>query len=717
MRLITLFAVGCSGALATSASLAGGPPIAFDQFTVDEGDITADCPIGATFSGGTVTGCQEGIASDGMLQREIFVEGGSLEGTYIQFILTEPGVSGDASAAAFSADRDNLLFTNEDFILQHNRGGGIASSQRIIDSTFNEDETEEQRFDYDLEYLYGWANDNIDNRWVHAIQRVSTVDYTGIDPVESFYSFADILVDEGALDVPQPDPAARMLFSQGIDLTDDDGSGVQKFQFEKQSDGFNNYTCSLATIFDCEVTLPGSNGGTLTWDQFETITALWVGQEIDSGGTLGDTTFGLTRFENLTDSTEIRAQSLTDPEADSAYPTAEDYAGTLPIPGAYTFAAVDTLSGNTDAWDPVPDGVAEPVTFVNGMAEVDPTFEASAPVGLLPTVAAGSTVTDTTIVSAPLDYDGWTVAGGVFTLDEACPVEADSCSAPIVNEGGMFQRMVVVDGVEYVQTIVTEETATGDPNAADFAANSLAFKNESFINRDEMEGIATRLHIAQQDTSWRTDPPGDGLPESAGQFVYDTEVKTAWAHGGEADPILAATQAFSVQDQDVAGGPDRSSYYEYFSIKRGETESDTALDMFMAQGNDPSDSLGEVAKPIMHATSIRGGAFNDTSRTLADPDLLPSVGGDIAWDEEDVIQATWVGGNYAVVAGQEAIVNSVSYDNLSTGDRTQATLTNADDGITSSYDPEPESWVSPFDDFTPTYDDPFTIPTLSSSPF
>lgn len=121
-------------------------PLVFDQFQAGDtgslattgnvaGQITADCTASTTFiNAGTTVTCGEATLSDGMLQRQVYVSGGGVDvdGTYIQFIMTEAGAEGDATAAAFSTERGNLYFTNEDFVKMNNRGDGLASKTAVI---------------------------------------------------------------------------------------------------------------------------------------------------------------------------------------------------------------------------------------------------------------------------------------------------------------------------------------------------------------------------------------------------------------------------------------------------------------------------------------------------------------------------------------------------------------------------------------------------------
>ena len=623
--------------------------------------------------------CTDGVADDGMLQREIVIPSGPNQGTYTQFILTDTGVSGNAAADPFTAARGSMNFVNEDFIKQNHRAAGLANKLTIIDSDFIDPDTEE-RFVNSVVYKYGWALDS-SNPWITAYQLISTLDYSGdpLNPVETFNDTADIVIDSGTFD-----NYGDVVFSQALDLTDRGITGLQKFVYDKKA-GFGNVTNRTAGLGGD--ILPT---GDLTWNQYDTLAAIWVGQVLN---TSNPTMIGYTKYKNLSTGQRVSYTDLADPEANNWPPPAL------------------VLGFNVNGpFDPIPAAK----TIASGMEVDSPTATVAPPTPLAPTITAGTGSSDTTVVSVPIPYDGWTVTNGVFTMNVPCPGGA-VCQTPLVNEGGLYQRIVTVSGVDYVQTIVTEENATGDPTVADFAVGSLAFKNESFVRYNSLvKGIATQLHLAEQDLAYQTTPlinppdPDNYLPEEAGQFIYNTIIKTGWAHGGPLDPRLEVEQTAQVGDTNYL---ETSSAYDYFHLKRGETQSDTALDMLAVEGT----SLGDdgYADPIMYATSIRSGAFNNTAHdSVLDPFLLPSISGNIDWNPGDAVQVTWVGADYPTSAPDgRSKVSSTAYTNLSTGERIESSLTdgNIEKGGAMLTVTGPETWDALFGT-APIYSDPFVSP-------
>ena len=119
-RLTALLFLGfLSASVCGTAYAVSGEPLPFDQFTVTTGEITADCGNWTNAGGAALTvTCAAPTISDGMLQRQVTVSSTDPDynGTYVQFIMTESGASGDASAEAFSTARGSLYFTGEDFI-------------------------------------------------------------------------------------------------------------------------------------------------------------------------------------------------------------------------------------------------------------------------------------------------------------------------------------------------------------------------------------------------------------------------------------------------------------------------------------------------------------------------------------------------------------------------------------------------------------------------
>ncbi len=656
------------------------PPIPFDGYTVNSGDITAaPCP---TYSGVTIT-CGSlsdptTVVSDGMLQRQITFSGAgpAIDGTYIQFIITEPGVTGDAAANPFTSARGNLLFTNEDFVKMHSRSAGISSKQAIIESDFVNPDLE-NRFVNITEYEYGpWANTSSTYPWVKVQQEITQVDYTNynasIDPNPTvlFSSTANLNSNGNAFT-----DNFKIELAQMVDMTDSSGYGVQGFQYVNAK---GQYQTSSNTT---DPLLPGgTNGGSVTWNAGDEVSAMWIGQNLAGGAPSGASNFGFTKY------------------------TAVSTVGF--IPSLMSSALTSFTSTAPVNWNLLsPSVFGPPPTLPTGTTFTTASAAVAAPDPIAPTLPAGSPpVGTTTPVALPVNYYGWTVSNGVFTLDP-CPLGV-YCGPPIVNEGGLLQRIVSSGGVDYIQTIVTDPNATGDPNNGDFIANSLAFKSENFVRIGTMggggggigSGVASTLHIAEQDLAYVTQTPGT-LPTTGGQFTYNTELKTGWANGGPLDPRIAVDQRLLVPDTNF---PDVSSTDYTFSLKQGQSDTDKMFTF--------SDVVGTVTggggfdNPIVFKSEMRSGAFQNNTRTLTDPALLPSTGGNIAWNAGEAIQVTWIGGEYVTPDPfGPSRVSTVSYTNLSTGDRTAATRRDVSP-------PNPETWVDPFTQPPPTYSTTYTPP-------
>ncbi|HHH35765.1 MAG TPA: hypothetical protein ENK48_02920 [Gammaproteobacteria bacterium] len=662
-----------------------GSPIPFDGYTVTSGDITptaGSCspPPGApptvTVTCGALTD-PETVVSDGMLQRRVTVSGypdPTFNGTYIQFVITEPGVTGDASANPFTAARGNLLFTNEDFVKMHNRSAGISEKQTIIESNFVTPSLED-RFVNTTIYEFGpWASNSALNPWVHVDQQISQVDYSS-DPLNPTLTFdtSAVIDSNKALQNNKPTDNFRYEFSQYVDMTDAAGFGDQGFKLIRAKGQY----LSADTV-----TLP--DGSTVSWNPLagDEGRAMWIGQSLADGGTSPN--FGYSKY--------TRVDSF-------GFPTSIDW---------LSFASVAA-----EGWNQLSASVfGAPPTLPSSPQIVAPTPAISAPDPIAPNPALTGTPPGgpPTPVSLPVSYYAWTVTNGVFTLDP-CPVGV-YCGPPIVNEGGLMQRIVSVGGVDYVQTIITDPNATGDPKNGDFTANSLAFKSENFVRIGTMgggggigSGIAAVQHVAEQDLTY-TGVTSTTLPTTGGQFAYNTELKTGWANGGSTDPRIAVDQRILVPD--YIDTQNTTTDYT-FSMKVGQTDTDKLIRFSDYVGTKAAGGTNDILDPIVFVSEFRSGAYQNNTHALTDPALLPSNGGNIAWNPGEAIQVTWVGGDYGSTTDPfgPSRINTVSYTNLSTGDRTSATVSAQpiDPAVTG-----PESWVDPFTQPPPTYTLTYTPP-------
>lgn len=681
-------------------------PVAFDGYTVSNGSVSAGCPA-TTSNGAPITSCVDTVSDNGMLQREITVGGVSAEaGKYIQFILTDIGVSGDAAAAAFTASRGTLNFTNEDFVKMNNRGAGIASQQRLIESTMVS-ATIEDRFEMAQEYEFGWARSGL-TPWVSTFEDISQVDYSvnPTNPDVIFQSRADVISNNSLFSTD-----IDVGLTQFVDLTDANGTGNQGFKFKRVAGQFQNTAHTAPAI------LPGgTNGGNITWAVGEDISALWLGQNITNMANAG---FDHVRYTN----------------------------NTLPTQSTQLTNLGVNATNSPSSWSNPPFGPAPTLTAPT----VTATATVSAPTALAPTLpspASPTVITGATAVTLPLPYNNWTVSNGVFTVP-ACPATA-TCSAPIVNEAGVFQRNVTVAGVTYIQTIVTDSNATGDAAAAEFTANSLAFRAETFVKASSAtgSGIASNLQIADSDLSYKNvDPTTNSvMPTTGGEFGYSTQLKTGWAHAaGSSDPLLVVDQRVTVQDNNFLH---TTSMEDRFHMELGENVNDRKIDTSSVVGTtatadggtssiiiDPNNAahvascgiLGGTVignscvipgtagsgfnNPIMFNSSYVSGSFQTTSRVPDPFNPLLSNGGDIGWSAGDAIQATWVGGRYVTTDPYgPSVIGATSYTNYSTGDRTAIASVNLPTVTGSAGNPNPDSWAAPFVPPALSYSNTYTPP-------
>jgi len=670
-----------------------------------------------------------------MFQRTLTISGaGAVDGTYIQFIVVDPGTTGDPTANPFTAARGSLNFTNEDFVKQNNQVAGIASRQVIIESTNPDPDTIttstiEDRIVLSTEYNFGWAQSNADP-WVMITQDVQQLDYS------SGVNNPTLVMDTGmSLENNSPPlqwhTNSKMRVDQFVDLTEaGQGAGSQNYAYATAVGSYQALSHGGATgAFGTNGPLipGGTNGGDpgcqvgetsgvdcYDWVAGDELRATWIGQWLEQGSGGSDSLFGFTKYAARHPSTGFLYDTKLTSFADTT---------------AINWGTLDALSGLADwGMGPEPMLVMTPVYVA---ATDDGGFNPPDPIAA--TTAAGTGVAgspspidwlDAGYMGSPQSanyiYDRWTVAAGVISAP--CPVLAGHtvvCGAVTGSGAGFLQRGVSIDGVEYIQTIVTEDNATGDPTVADFQAGYLPFKDENFIQLGGVNGVAYNLHIADEDLSYLG--AGGPLPSTAGQFTYTSRLKSGWAHTGPLDPVNQVDQVLYTPQ---TGLPAQVSgvYYD-FHMLQGETQADKIIYFADAVGVEtnstygtPSENLGE---PVMFATVKLGGAFQNTSHTAGVNDLagmignelLPSLGGtDISWASGEAIQATWVGAQYTTSDPfGYAVVGTTSYTNLSqNGQRVAATDTNQ-----AMPNPDPESWVAPFSDYmTPGYSLAYTPPAF-----
>jgi hypothetical protein len=656
---------GTGIALAVISGIASAaPPIPYDGYTVTNGVINAPCPA---------ISCTTLVSDNGFLERQ--VKTGS--GTYIQFILTDIGVSGDPAQAAFSAGRGTVNFTNEDFVKLGNRTNGLASKQSLISSEFV-DPTTEDRFQTSTVYSFGWAKPTAATPWIDMTQAVSTLDYSAnpLSPQEIFNTTIHVLSSDSAFQS-----------NQNVDLTQKiflGGSDSQSFKYKEVSGGYLTVGHTAGVDSPTPLLPGGTNGGDITWAAFfDKVSATYIGQDLTSNDpNVNDTLFGYTRYATQDGSldtilSETHLSSLSDPNP----------VNWLNPP----FGSAPTLAYNVHL---SPTAVVAPPGSLAGTGEYYP-------------AGSGSS----TPVGPPIGFNQWLASGGSITA--SCPGCTDVAGA--VDANGILQRFITVAGQQYIQTIVIANNATGDPNAAPFTANALGFRQESFVKTGTGEqGIAAQMHIERQNIAYQSTAATNPLPTDGGQFKYDVALNTGWANNSPLAPTVTVDQSVIVPDALVTT---TTSMDESFHLEAKTTNGVTIgrrvrLDSVMGAENSAGNGF---YNPIMFATAIVAGLYQDTTHTLLDPALLPSGGvdeagvsngGNIPWSSGDTIQATWMGGRYSTSdpAGQQNIAVT-SYVDQTTGDKTTY--------VTDQYplrttNPNPDSWLDPPFGVAPAWMNPYT---------
>ena len=701
---------------ATAAS-----PIPFNEFEVGDtgspatlgknpGDITTVCPATVSNPGVIVEFvCSNETVDNGMLQRDIMITVNNLgsgmitKNSYIQSILTEPGVTGEGTANPFSLARGSVNFVNEDFIRINNRGDGISSRQTTIESKFLDSGNLEDRLVLTQEFNNGWAGPG-ESSLLSTQQSIERLDYS-LDinnPTLIFSDSFDILADKGDLLVNTLIDAL-----QKVDLSDGAGnSDIQDFQFSRIGGNYNQDSGKLWDSGTDGVFLEDGGFDTFGWGTFESVEALWIGQSIAANHK-----YGLERYTNydyeiapsVTVEKTVRKHSFDNAEA-----TAWDK--------TQRFGTRETLSAGMG-----------PTLAPTNLAVFYPVYAVTADPfsGIVGTGTSGTGIDPLLADSVPLPwaYDNWSVINGVFydlsgTSAVPCPLFADNCSDPVVNSEGLYQRIIQVAGIQYVQTIITDKNASGNPGAATFngvgagrtiAADALTFRSESIVRLDDaVQGIAANQYIAELDLSHLSTT---NLSSTAGEFEYNTTLSTGWAHIDNArDARLTVDQRVAVFDNQSSAS---TSTENIFSMKVGDAAIDREIDIFSVAATDGF--LSQTFEyPIMFASSIRSGQFQHTNRTADDlnPLLDSSTDPDIGWLAGESIQSTWVGGAYiTIVPGDISTISANSYTNLTTGARTSVAIT---DGNVQNPLPDAENWlVDPFGP-VPAYLDPY--PSVITTP-
>ena len=307
-----------------------------------------------------------------------------------------------------------------------------------------------------------------------------------------------------------------------------------------------------------------------------------------------------------------------------------------------------------------------------------------------------------------ISFDDWTVSSGA--VDATCPTGVGVAKCELsVEDNGFLQRILIMDdGKRYIQRIVTDPGANGDPTQAAFTADSLSFAMEDFVemNRDYKDsfykdanaGITHKLTVSESKITGSIEDRftynvrfDNGPLFDAGPTVTNPAI----------DGWMNSTTTIREIDWSVLIDPVELLYMSA-TVKNNANHqqgySERPEHLFEQRVN-----LGGLDSQQFNQHFL-GGAAQTTSHTLADPFLLPggSNGGNITWAAGDSISATWIGQSMtdaALPGTTSEVFGYTSYDKhtagtSSTGDPTGSTK------LFSLASADPASWI--IDPFGPT---------------
>jgi hypothetical protein len=670
-------------------------PINYDGWTVVNGVIDAPCPVEAQ-------SCEDPILDDGFLVRKITMPAVVLAWTtgdlfeqsgpksYYQYIMTDPGATGDPTSLAF--DVDGLRFANETISKASSTVAGHTSQKITIAESLMSVDNIETRWSQIATTEAGGRQSSLDailvsgNMTSIIEQEIRQIDWTSpADPFELMYSRSKLIGSDGVNGVKFSD----MVIDQDINLG---VGGKQGFEWLR-----DEHTSTSHTIGDGPAVLPGgSNGGDFNiysvGGVINQLTATWVGQILaDATGTGGTASFSYTGYDHYgTDNTGLNSYH------DVTELTSFDAANPPTLINTY-FASTSQYPNFFDV-----------NSDINALpALITPT----AWLNLTPDYVSArndhvtNPLTGTGGGGPPIDLGSWTVDNGVISVD-AC-LAGLTCGEALTG-AGFYQRQVIDSlGNTYFQTIITEGGATGDPKVApiytpsgssgSFNIGALGYANETFVSPGR-SGLSNKTQFLGTAPILSEATPGifqfNFVPEvkQTTPMAYKTKINTGWAEGIGATPVLEIKQVLAFETNPGLPAIVSGDAPSFLGRSTG-----IQFDLTMASNGARDYSLVSVSSPapnrpeVLYMRQIDGGVQN-TSHAITDPFLIPdgTNGGNIEWAAGDSLSAMWSWANYNLYGPNAPTVNigTVAYANLTTGARTSL-------GSTAMYNP-PAAWVDPF---------------------
>lgn len=302
--------------------------------------------------------------------------------------------------------------------------------------------------------------------------------------------------------------------------------------------------------------------------------------------------------------------------------------------------------------------------------------------------SAALIISGTALADPPAAFDTWSVTSGTVNFGDydsgtagtqTCPA-GYTCGTPVTGSG-FVQRQVVnnTSGVQYFQTIVAPEGATGAPSA-------LAFADETFV-RVGSTGVAGKQHALDSSVS--------GIETT--DVSTSTILNSGWATGG-AYKDLQISQSITLTNN-KSTTPEVTLYNGFTFNQNGTNAAPTGKFLDVTQGvlidgdatiaNNTND---DVQKFVMRQAS---GNLNGSARTLGSTpafpgtgtQLLPGNSTDLAWAATDDVKVIWVG-QQMIKSGVESFRYQF-YDNVTSA--AADSISDFEVGAAT-----PFTWVNPF---------------------
>jgi len=258
----------------------------------------------------------------------------------------------------------------------------------------------------------------------------------------------------------------------------------------------------------------------------------------------------------------------------------------------------------------------------------------------------------------PTAFGNWTADQGTITTP--CP-NGFTCT-PIAQDSGFLQREVInpTTGEIFVQSILTDNGATGAPGALEFAMEDFVRINPG--TQPVMPGIASNLHIG-----------------STPDFSFDFEL----LRGAVAPPGFGQTGKMNQVVRDfgdpATASDDLESRFAFEGAGRDNARVGRRIEI--------SQDLAQGLPPGAQAADVQG-----MHMVVAEGELQPTAGqaslpggGTVTWQAGDTLVAGWLG-----TTGTGGTLGHQAYMNLTSGQQTV---------INDFSDPGPFGW--PVDAFGP----------------